>query len=49
MDIAKVGNLLAYIASNIPNINLRKLIKVVFLIDEISVIERGLSVTWLDY
>lgn len=33
----------------IPNINLRKLIKLVYLIDETSVMSRGLSVTWLDY
>ena len=49
MDITKIGSLLAYVASNIPNINLRKLIKLIFLIDEKSVTERGLSITWLDY
>ena len=49
MDIAKIGSLLAYVSSNLPNINLRKLIKIVFLIDEKSVIDRGLPITWLDY
>ena len=49
MDITKIWSLLAYVASNIPNINLRKLIKLIFLIDEKSVRERGLSITWLDY
>lgn len=49
MNKLKIGNLLAYISASVPNINLRKLIKLVYLIDEESVICRGLSVTWLDY
>lgn len=49
MDKSKIGNLLAYISVTIPNVNLRKLIKLVYLIDERSVKSRGLSVTWLDY
>lgn len=49
MDKSKIGNLLAYISVAIPNVNLRKLIKLVYLIDERSVKSRGLSVTWLDY
>lgn len=49
MDIIKIGSLLGYISTKIPEITLRKLIKLVFLIDEESVKSRGLSVTWLDY
>lgn len=49
MNKNKIGSLLAYISSAIPEINLRKLIKIVYLIDERSVVTRGLSVTWLDY
>ena len=49
MNNSKIGNLLAYISSKIEDINLRKLIKLVFLIDEESVRSRGISVTWLTY
>ncbi len=45
----KIGALLSYISDNVPEINLRKLIKLVFKLDEISVMERGMPVTWLDY
>ena len=49
MNNSKIGNLLAYISSKVKDINLRKLIKLVYLIDEESVCSRGLSVTWLKY
>lgn len=49
MNGSKIGNLLAYISSKVKDINLRKLIKLVYLIDEKSVTSRGLSVTWLTY
>lgn len=49
MNKNKIGSLLAYISSVIPGVNLRKLIKLVYLIDERSVVTRGISVTWLDY
>lgn len=49
MNKNKIGSLLAYISSTIPEINLRKLIKLIYLIDEQSVTTRGISVTWLDY
>jgi len=45
----KVGALLEYICSQIPQIHLRKLLKVVYLIDEKSVSMRAIPVTWLDY
>jgi uncharacterized phage-associated protein len=45
----KIGVLLAYLSSKIENINLRKLIKLVFLIDELYVKENGYPLTWMDY
>ena len=45
----KIGVLLAYLSSQIPNLNLRKLIKLVFLVDELYVKENGYPLTWLDY
>lgn len=49
MNNSKIGNLLAYISSKIKDINLRKLIKLVYLVDEESVCLRGISITWLTY
>ncbi|GAP72688.1 hypothetical protein SAMD00024442_4_36 [Candidatus Symbiothrix dinenymphae] len=45
----KIGVLLAYLCSKIENINLRKLMKLVFLIDEAYVKENGYPLTWMDY
>ena len=45
----KNGALLAYIAKNIPNTNLRKLLKIVYLIDEKFMEVRGFPFTWFDY
>jgi len=45
----KNGALLAYIAKNIPDIHLRKLLKIVYLIDEKFVELRGFPLTWFDY
>ena len=45
----KIGTLLAYIGKNVLNLNLRKLIKLVYLIDERSILEKGYPLTWLDY
>lgn len=49
MNFVKVGYLLAYISNIIPELNLRKLLKLLYFIDESSVKERGIPVTWLDY
>lgn len=46
---SKVGALLAYLSFLMPNIQLRKLIKLVYLIDEESVRQRAIPLTWLDY
>ena len=46
---AKNGALLAYIANKVPNISMRKLLKIVYLIDERFMILRGFPFTWLDY
>lgn len=45
----KNGALLAYIAKNIPGINLRKLLKILYLIDERFMEQRGFPLTWFDY
>lgn len=45
----KIGTLLAYIGKKVPNLKLRKLIKLVFFIDERSIKEKGYPLTWLDY
>lgn len=45
----KVGALLGYICSHIPYIHLRKLLKVIYLMDEKSVKMWAIPLTWLDY
>lgn len=45
----KNGVLLAYIAEKIPNIHLRKLLKMVYLIDERFMEKRGFPLTWFNY
>lgn len=45
----KTGALLAYIANKVPEINMRKMLKVVYLIDERFMQLRGFPFTWLDY
>lgn len=45
----KNGILLAYIANKIPNIRLRKLLKIVYLIDEYFMKMRGFPLTWFEY
>ena len=45
----KNGMLLEYIARSIPGVNLRKLLKLLYLIDEKSMQQRCIPVTWFDY
>ena len=45
----KNGVLLAYIANSVPDIGLRKLLKIVYLIDERFVLLRGFPLTWFNY
>lgn len=45
----KNGALLAYIAERNPNIHLRKLLKMVYLIDEKFMEMRGFPLTWFNY
>lgn len=45
----KNGALLAYIANKIPNISMRKMLKIIYLIDERFMKLRGFPFTWLDY
>lgn len=48
-QIDKLGNLVNYLASRIPNLYLTKLLKLLYITDEISVTETGAPVTWLKY
>lgn len=45
----KLGNLLVYLAKKIQPLYLTKTLKLLYLIDETSVREIGVPVTWLDY
>ena len=45
----KIGNLLLYLAQQIPQLHLTKLLKIIYIIDETAVREIGVPVTWLDY
>lgn len=45
----KVGTLLEYVCYQIPQMHLRKLLKIIYLIDEESVKLRAIPITWLDY
>ena len=45
----KNGALLAYIAEKNPNIHLRKLLKIIYLIDEKFMKLRGFPLTWFNY
>lgn len=46
---SKIGNLLAYLSTRIPDVPMRKMLKLIYLIDEDSVRKRGLPITWLTY
>ncbi len=48
-NLRKNGILLAYIAGKMPGIHLRKLLKVVYLMDERFMAMRGFPLTWFDY
>lgn len=45
----KNGILLAYIADKIPGIHLRKLLKIIYLMDEYFMKVRGFPLTWFEY
>jgi uncharacterized phage-associated protein len=45
----KIGNLLVYLASRQKPLPLTKALKLIYLIDEKSIKETGVPVTWLDY
>lgn len=45
----RIGNLLAYLSARIPDIPMRKMLKLIYLIDEESVRERCIPITWLTY
>ncbi len=45
----KIGNLLNYLSTKIPDLNMTKALKLLYLIDETSYIRTGVSVTWMEY
>jgi uncharacterized phage-associated protein len=45
----KIGNLLNYMSSKIPNLTMTKALKLLYLIDETAYMRTGVPVTWLDY
>jgi len=45
----KIGNLFIYLADNVDNLFLTKLLKLTYIIDELAVKETGTPVTWLRY
>jgi len=49
VNMEKNGALLAYIAEKNPGIHLRKLLKIVYLIDEKFMEKRGFPLTWFNY
>src|SRR5581483_5017913 len=46
---SKIGNLLNYLSTRIPNLNMTKALKLLYLIDETSYMRTGAPVTWFDY
>lgn len=46
---ARIGNLLAYLSTRIPCIPMRKMLKLIYIIDEESIRARCLPITWLTY
>lgn len=47
--IEKIGNTVVYLATNIPNLYLTKLLKLVYLLDELSTKENGIPFLGLNY
>lgn len=45
----KIGNLLRYLANEIDGLYLTKALKILYIIDEVSVRQIGVPVTWQDY
>ncbi|MEP6929824.1 MAG: Panacea domain-containing protein [Flavobacterium sp.] len=45
----KIGNVLNYLASNIPHLSMTKTLKLLYIIDETAIKETGALITWLDY
>jgi len=45
----KIGSLLNYLSTQIPNLSMTKALKLLYLIDETSYMRTGVPVTWMDY
>lgn len=46
---SKIGNLLNYLSTRIPQLSMTKALKLLYLIDETSYMRTGVPVTWLEY
>lgn len=46
---SKIGNLLIFLANNTEDLSLTKALKLLYIIDEMSMREIGVPVTWLEY
>jgi len=49
INIDKIGNLMILLSDKLPTLYLTKLLKLLYIIDETSISECGVPVTWLDY
>ena len=45
----KIGNLLNYLSTKVPNLSMTKALKLLYLIDETAYQRTGVPVTWLEY
>lgn len=45
----KTGNLIVYMISKLNNLEHKKLTKLLYLVDEAAIKDRGIPVTWLEY
>jgi uncharacterized phage-associated protein len=49
LNIEKIGNLMILLSQRVPNLYLTKMLKLIYIIDEVAISESGSPVTWLDY
>lgn len=45
----RIGNLLNYLSTKIPDLNMTKALKLLYLIDETAYMRTGVPVTWMEY
>lgn len=49
IDNIKIANTLIYLRSKLPNLLLTKALKLLYILDETSIIETGVPFTWMEY